>query len=85
MCFPRYRFCQQAAVTAQLSPSVPQAVKYRRFASQPRASATVPRQLSTCFFISRPRGYWLLGLPNRPVSTSYMASATARGTGAVAA
>ena len=70
---------------AQLSPSVPQEVKNSRPASQPRASATVLRQTSTCFFMSSPRGYWELGLPKRSVKTAYMASATSRGTGVVAA
>ena len=85
MCFPRWRFCQQAAVTAQLSASVPQEVKNSCLASQPRAPATVRRQDSTRRFISSPRGYWELGLPNCSVSTSYIASATGRGTGVVAA
>ncbi len=66
---------------AQLSPSVPQEVKNSCSASQPRASATVRRQSSTCFFVSSPMGYWELGLPNCSVSTVYMVSATARGTG----
>ena len=57
ICFPSRRFCQQAAVTAQLSASVPQEVKKSCLASQPRASATVFRQDSTCRFISSPRGY----------------------------
>ena len=82
---PRWRFCQQAAVTAQLSASVPQEVKNSCLAPQPSASATVFRQTSTRRFISSPMGYWELGLPNCSVSTSYMASATARGTGVVAA
>ena len=70
---------------AQLSLSVPQEVKYRFLAGQPRASATVLRQSSTRFFMSAPNAYWELGLPYCSVSTSYMASATARGMGVVAA
>ncbi len=70
---------------AQLSPSVPQEVKYTLFTSHPKAAATVSRQLSICLFISSPMEYWLLGLPNRFTRTSYMVSATARDMGAVAA
>ena len=70
---------------AQLSPSVPQEVKKSDLGSQPRAPAMVRRQTATCFFISRPMGYWALGLANCSVKTAYMASATARGTGVVAA
>ena len=51
----------------------------------PKAAATVRRCCSTCRFISAPMGYWELGLPNCSVNTVYMASATARGTGVVAA
>ena len=69
MCRPMWRFCHTAAVMAQLSPSVPQEVKYSCFASQPMAAATVCRQLSTRFFMSSPRPYWALGLPNCSVST----------------
>jgi hypothetical protein len=43
------------------------------------------RQPSTAFFISTPMGYWEEGLPKCAVSTSYMASATALGSGVVAA
>ena len=70
---------------AQLSDSVPQEVKYRRSGGQCSAPATTARQPSTAFFISCPAGYWEEGLPKCWVSTSYMASATAAGTGVVAA
>ena len=70
---------------AQLSPSVPQEVKYSCFASQPTAPAMTARHASTRRCISCPMGYWALGLPNSSVRTVYMASATALGTGVVAA
>mgnify|MGYP006877033272 CR=1 FL=1 len=85
MCLPLCRFCHRAACMAQLSLSVPQEVKYRRSAGQPSAPAMTARQPSTAFFISTPMGYWEEGLPKCAVSTSYMASATALGTGVVAA
>ena len=43
------------------------------------------RHASTRRCISCPMGYWALGLPNSSVRTVYMASATALGTGVVAA
>ncbi len=85
MWFPTCRFCHTAARRAQLSPSVPQEVKCSPSAGQSSRAATALRQSSTRFFISAPKGYWELGFPYRSVRTSIMASATARGTGAVAA
>ena len=82
---PRRRFCQHPAVTAQVSPSVPQEVKYSRSGGQSRAPATVMRHWSSRRFMARPAAYWALGFANWSVNTSYMASATARGTGVVAA
>ena len=75
----------QAARMAQLSPSVPQEVKKSWFASQPTALAITARQSSTLRRISCPKGYCALGLAYCSVSTVYMASATALGTGVVAA
>ena len=85
MCFPTCRFCHAAARRAQLSPSVPQEVKYSPSAGQSSRAATARRQSSVRFFIDPPKGYWELGFPYCSVRTSYMASATARGMGAVAA
>ena len=82
---PTWRFCQQAARMAQLSPSVPQEVKKSWFASQSTALAITARQSSTLRRISCPKGYCALGLAYCSVSTVYMASATALGTGVVAA
>ena len=70
---------------AQLSLSVPQEVKCRCSGGQCSAPAMTARQPSTAFFISWPAGYWEEGLPQWCSSTSYTASATAFGTGVVAA
>ena len=70
---------------AQLSLSVPQEVKWSCRGWQGMAAAMAARQPSTFFFMATPAGYWAEGLAKSFASTSYMASATARGRGVVAA
>ena len=54
MCFPRRRMYRAPEMSAQLSPSEPQDVKYTSSGRQPSAFAIWPRALSTAALASRP-------------------------------